>query len=388
MREHHLRGSSMLRGVTAHGTRLVFAVLLAVCVLVPAASQVPHDEWTQAQSDRNLEFPRDHWSHPDYRIEWWYYTGNLEGERGQRFGYQLTFFRVGVNRVPSNPSVWSVRDLYMAHLAVTDIDGGRHFVSERLNRAGVSWAGARTDRLEVWNEDWRLEERDGNHVLRAVSSDGAFGVDLLLHATQRPVLHGRDGFSQKGLQAGNASHYYSLTRMETTGEIQLGRESVSVSGLSWMDHEFGTTFLEPSQQGWDWFSLQLEDGTDLMVYMLRQQDGASDSHSSGTLVLPNAQPMILGATDVVLTPGRTWVSPSSGARYPVEWRIQVPSQDLYLEVSAAVDGQELHTEQSTGVTYWEGAVLAEGMRAGQPVRGRGFLEMTGYSGRPMSEVLR
>ena len=388
MREHHLRGSLMLRGVTAYGTRLVLAVWLVVCVLAPAASQEPRDEWKQAKSDRHLEFPRDHWSHPDYRIEWWYYTGNLEGERGQRFGYQLTFFRVGVDRIPSNPSVWTVRDLYMTHLAVTDIDGGRHLVSERLNRAGVSWAGARTDRLEVWNEDWRLEERDGNHVLRAVSSDGAFGVDLLLHAAQRPVLHGRDGFSQKGLQAGNASHYYSLTRMETTGEIQLGRESVSVSGLSWMDHEFGTTFLEPSQQGWDWFSLQLEDGTDLMVYMLRQQDGASDSHSSGTLILPNAQPMILGSTDVVLTPGRTWVSPSSEGRYPVEWRIQVPSQDLYLEVSAAVDSQELHTEQSTGVTYWEGAVLAEGMRAGQPVVGRGYLEMTGYSGRPMSEVLR
>lgn len=388
MKEHELLGSSMLRGVTASGTRLGLAVLLAVCVLAPTASQVPRDEWKQAQSDRTLEFPRDHWSHPDYRIEWWYYTGNLEGERGQRFGYQLTFFRVGVDRMPSNPSVWSVRDLFIAHLAVTDIDRGRHLVSERLNRAGVSWAGARTDRLEVWNEDWRLEERDGHHVLRAISGDGAFGVDLSLRATQRPVLHGRDGFSKKGLQAGNASHYYSLTRMETTGKIQLGRESVSVSGLSWMDHEFGTTFLEPSQQGWDWFSLQLEDGTDLMVYMLRQQDGASDSHSSGTLVLPNTQPIILGPADVVLTPGRTWVSPTSGAQYPVEWRIQIPGLNLYLEVSAAVDSQELHTEQSTGVTYWEGAVLVEGKRVGQPVTGRGFLEMTGYSGRPMSEVFR
>jgi predicted secreted hydrolase len=211
---------------------------------------------------------------------------------------------------------------------------------------------------------------------------------LVLDAAQRPVLHGRDGFSQKGLQEGNASHYYSLTRMETTGEIQLGRDSFTVSGLSWMDHEFGTTFLEPSQQGWDWFSLQLDDGTDFMVYMLRQQDGASDSHSSGTLILPDAQPIILGSTDVVLSPGRTWESSSSGARYPVEWTIQVPDQDLHLEVLAAVDSQELHTEQSTGVTYWEGAVWAEGTRAGQPITGRGFLEMTGYSGRPMSEVLR
>ena len=378
----------MLQVVGADGRRLACGVLLAVCVLAPVASQVSRDGWVQAQSDRALEFPRDHWSHPDYRIEWWYYTGNLEGERGQRFGYQLTFFRVGIDRVPTNPSAWSVRDLYMAHLAVTDIDGGRHLMSERLNRAGVAWAGARTDRLEVWNEDWRLEEKDGTHVLRAVSDDGAFGVDLVLDAAQRPVLHGRDGFSQKGLQEGNASQYYSLTRMEPTGEIQLGRDSFTVSGLSWMDHEFGTTFLEPSQQGWDWFSLQLDDGTDFMVYMLRQQDGASDSHSSGTLILPDAQPIILGSTDVVLSPGRTWESSSSGARYPVEWTIQVPDQDLHLEVLAAVDSQELHTEQSTGVTYWEGAVWAEGTRAGQPITGRGFLEMTGYSGRPMSEVLR
>ena len=373
------------------GKRVVcclMSVLLAVCVSQSMAGQEPRSEWEQAHPDRALEFPRDHASHPNYRIEWWYYTGNLEGDDGRRFGYQVTFFRVGVDRDPENPSVWAVRDLYMAHLAVTDLDRGQHLVSERLNRAGVSWAGARTDRLYVWNEDWHLRAEEGHHLLRAISDDGQFGVDLRLAADQPPVLHGRDGFSQKGLQRGNASHYYSLTRMETTGELQLGGERMSVTGLSWMDHEFGTTFLEPSQQGWDWFSLQLDDGSDIMVYVLRQQDGTRDSHSSGTLVFPDGQVLALAPDDIELVPDRQWVSPTSRARYPVEWTVEVPGESLRLEVRAAVDAQELHTEQSTGVTYWEGAVVITGTRQGRSVGGRGYLEMTGYAGRPMSEVLR
>ena len=369
--------------------KLVLAVVLAV--VTPPESTVGQESdtgWAQAQAGRVFEFPADHASHPDHRIEWWYYTGNLEGVDGRRFGYQVTFFRVGIDRAPENPSVWSVRDLFMAHLAVTDLDRGQHLVSERLNRAGVAWAGARTDRLEVWNEDWRLEADDTSHLLRAMSDDGRFGVDLRLAADRPPVLNGRDGFSQKGLQPGNASHYYSLTRMETTGALRLEGETVSVAGLSWMDHEFGTTFLEPSQQGWDWFSLQLDDGTDVMVYVLRQQDGAVDVHSSGTLVRPNGQVVPLTAEDVELVPGREWVSPTSRARYPVEWVVGIPRESLRLEVRAAVDAQELHTEQSTGVTYWEGAVIATGTSNGEPVAGRGYLEMTGYAGRPMSEVLR
>jgi len=370
-------------------TKLMTAIVLAVFTFpAPAPGQESSSEWAQARPGRVLEFPRDHASHPDYRIEWWYYTGNLEGDDGRRFGFQVTFFRVGVDRVPENPSVWSVRDLFMAHLAVTDLDRGQHVMSERLNRAGVAWAGARTDRLEVWNEDWRLEADDTSHLLQATSDDGRFGVDLRLAADRPPVLHGQDGFSQKGLQPGNASHYYSFTRMETTGEVRLGGETVRVTGLSWMDHEFGTTFLEPSQQGWDWFSLQLDDGTDVMVYVLRQENGASDAHSSGTLVRPTGQVLTLAPEDVKVVPGRAWVSPASGARYPVEWTVEIPDESIRLEVRAAVDAQELHTEQSTGVTYWEGAVVVTGRWSGRPVAGRGYLEMTGYAGRPMSEVLR
>ena len=373
-------------------TLAALSIGLAVTLLgvagVAGMQEVSPQFWRAAAEDYTLVFPRDHASHPDYRIEWWYYTGNLEASDGRRFGYQVTFFRVGIDREPVNPSRWAVRDLYMAHLAVTDVSAGRHLVAERLNRAGVGWAGARTDRLEVWNEGWKLEQDGRSHVLTAMSDRDAFGVDIRLAADGAPVMHGTNGFSQKGSQVGNASHYYSFTRMRTSGRLTIDRETIEVEGLSWMDHEFGTTFLESTQQGWDWFSLQLDDGTDLMVYLLRQQDGSRDAHSSGTLVDAQGGIVALGADDYRLVPGRIWSSPTSGARYPVEWRIEIPSVALELEVRAAVDAQELHTEQSTGVTYWEGAVDAVGTRAGHPVAGRGFLELTGYAGVPISEVLR
>ena len=335
-----------------------------------------------------LQLPGDHASHPDYRIEWWYYTGNLAAADGRRFGYQVTFFRVGVDARPANPSRWAVRDLHMAHLALTDVDGGRHLTAERLNRAGVGWAGAATDTLEVWNEEWRVGLEGTTHRLQARENRDGFGVDLRLTPAKPAVAHGRDGFSQKGAQPGNASHYYSLTRLATRGRLFLDGEALDVEGLSWMDHEFGTSFLEPSQQGWDWFSLQLDDDTELMVYVLRQRDGSIDPHSAGTLVDAAGRATALDAGDFRLVPGRVWSSPASGAAYPVAWRVAVPGAGLELRVEAAVDSQELSTGESTGVTYWEGAVTATGTRGGRPVRGRGYLEMTGYAGPPMSEVLR
>jgi predicted secreted hydrolase len=241
----------------------------------------------------------------------------------------------------------------------------------------------------VWNEGWRAKLDGSTHILRAASDGEGFGVELELDGEASPVLHGNAGFSQKGAEPGNASHYYSLTRMPTRGRIMLDGQPIDVSGSSWMDHEFGTSFLEPGQQGWDWFSLQLDDGTDVMVYVLRHRDGSVDARSAGTIVGGDGSGTIaLTADDYRLVPGRIWVSPSSGARYPVEWQIDVPSAGLSLAVRATIDGQELHTDQSTGVTYWEGAVDAVGSRAGEPIVGRGYLEMTGYSGAPMSEVLR
>jgi len=364
--------------------------LLTAQILTSAQTQEGATQsWRLASPTYELSFPRDHAAHPDYRIEWWYYTGNLSTREGRRFGYQLTFFRVGVDPNPVNPSQWTVRDLHMAHLAITDIDGGVHRVAERLNRAGVGWAGASTDRLDVWNENWRVTASDRTHRLQAMDANqsGRLLLDLRLDSDMEPVLHGDQGFSQKGEDIGNASHYYSFTRLTTQGRLEVDGEAFDVTGISWMDHEFGSSFLEADQAGWDWFSIQLNDGTDLMVYTLRDLDGRADIRSSGTVVTSEGITH-LKSDDVRLSPRRRWISSVSGAAYPVDWHIDIPSLGLKLEVSAAIDAQELVTAQSTGVTYWEGAVGATGTHDGVLVSGEGYLEMTGYAGVPMSSVLR
>ena len=270
------------------------AALLGVAAGGSAESQSPVEaesergSWRSADPGYTLVFPRDHAAHPDYRIEWWYYTGNLEAAGGRRFGYQVTFFRAGVDRRPVNPSRWAVRDLHMAHLAVTDVARGEHHVAERLNRAGVGWAGADPETLHVWNDGWSLTLEEGAHRLVAASDDGRLTVDLRLEPAAPPVLHGDGGYSRKGDEPGNASHYYSLTRLPTTGHLTVGGRSFDVAGASWMDHEFGSSFLEPAQAGWDWFSIQLDDGTDLMLYTMRRLDGSADPWSSGTVVTPAA----------------------------------------------------------------------------------------------------
>ena len=372
------------------------AALLLAFVPIVAAGQP--DGWKHAAPGRPIVLPADHASHPDYKLEWWYYTGNLDAEGGRRFGYQLTFFRIGVDVAPVNRSRWAVRDLFVAHLAITDVDGRRHEFVERLNRAGPGWAGASTDTLHVWNEDWEVTaaraapHEDGSaaarvHHLRA--SEKGVGVDLRLLETRPPVLHGDAGYSRKGSDPGNASHYYSLARMPTEGTVTAGGRRWQVTGQSWMDHEFGTSFLEPAQVGWDWFSMQLDDGRELMLFQLRRTDGSIDPHSSGTLVEPGGAviPITL-ESEFRLDPERRWTSPESGARYPVVWRVRLPGSGIDLAVSAAVDDQELDTAGSTGVTYWEGAVDISGTAAGRPVRGRGYLEMTGYAGPPMGTIMR
>lgn len=360
-------------------------LLFLVVTLTAAQTAAP---WREAAPGYAFAFPRDHESHPDYKIEWWYYTGNLATADGHRYGYQLTFFRIGVDAVPKNPSRWAVRDLFMTHLAVTDVDGGVFHFTDRTNRAGVGWAGASAEEYRVWNDDWeaRLDPATGHHLLSA--SENGLGVALDLEPLKPPVLHGTHGYSQKGSDPGNASNYYSLTRVKTRGTVTIDGREAAVEGLSWMDHEFGTSFLEAEQKGWDWFSIQLDDGTDLMLFQLRRVDGTRDVHSSGTLVDASgaATPIAPGAFDLVSS--RPWTSPATGARYPVEWRVTVPGRALDLTVRAAVDDQELRTERSTGVSYWEGSVTVQGTREGRPVGGRGYLEMTGYAAESMGALLQ
>ena len=367
-----------------HVRPLLFA-LLAACSAGAALAQ-QHPTWRNAEPGRVLRLPVDHASHPEYRLEWWYYTGNLTSTDGRRFGYQLTFFRIGVDPLPANPSRWAVRDLFMGHVAVTDI-GVRHQGVEKLSRPGVGWAGARTDGYHVWIDDWSVRLQNGRHRLIAASATPRFAIDLSLGEGKPPAFHGKRGLSQKGSAPGNASHYYSLTRMPTRGTIRLGDERVAVEGASWMDHEFGSSFLEKTQVGWDWFSIQLDDGEDLMLFQLRGADGSTDPRSSGTVVSRGGRTSSLAAGAFTLTPGRRWSSPTSGASYPVEWRIGVPGEQLALTVQAALDAQEMHAGLQSGIAYWEGAVDVSGTRNGRTVNGRGYLEMTGYSGRAMGELL-
>ncbi|HWO01444.1 MAG TPA: lipocalin-like domain-containing protein [Blastocatellia bacterium] len=342
--------------------------------------------WREAEAGYQYSFPRDHSSHDEYGIEWWYYAGNLQTKSGRRFGYQLTFFRVGVNRNPVNPSRWAVRDLYAAHFAISDVDQESFHSFERINRAGIGWAGADSSSYRVWNDRWEARLDGKAHVLTA--NDGDDELSLRLEPTKPEVIHGENDISQKGSAVGNASHYYSLTRLQTSGSLIVGGESFEVSGLSWMDHEFGTSFLEAEQKGWDWFSIQLEDGRDLMLFQIRRSDGSIDLHSSGTLIEADGRATHIPRDELKLASGQTWRSSASGAVYPTGWTIELPRYNLSLSVKAAFNDQELRTNEGTGVIYWEGSVAIEGSSADQPVRGRGYLEMTGYAGAGMGQVMR
>jgi predicted secreted hydrolase len=378
-------------------------ILMALALGTPQApSPKPQAPWKQATAGYRFEFPRDHASHPDYKIEWWYYTGNVRADDGRRFGYQVTFFRVGIDHTPSNPSRWAIRDLHMTHLAVSDPAGRRYRYSEKLSRGGPGLAGASADRYYVWNDDWsaslvapkRPDGREGGtqHILRANSAQA--GIDLVLDEGKAPVINGVNGISQKGAQAGNASHYYSLTRMPTSGTIAIDGERFTVTGHSWMDHEFGTSFLEPEQRGWDWLSIQLSDGRELMLYQLRRADGTRgprdadfaswggrrDPRSSGTVVDPSGRSTHLANADFTLTPGRKPFTSSNGAVYPIEWTVTVPSHRISLTVTTPLDDQELSLTRSTGIAYWEGMIDVAGAAGGAPVTGSGYLEMTGYHG--------
>ncbi|HUA18833.1 MAG TPA: lipocalin-like domain-containing protein [Bryobacteraceae bacterium] len=328
--------------------------------------------WGVALPGYHYEFPRDHYNHPEYQTEWWYYTGNLHTAEGRKFGFELTFFRQGVDRSAQKTDVWDVRDVWMAHLALSDIDGGRFFHTERLNRAGAGVAGADQAQEAIWNGNWRAHIGDGTaQQLRAVADN--FSVELSLKSVKPPVIHGVNGVSQKAQGAGRASHYISLTRLITHGMLTLDGKQYAVDGLSWMDHEFFTHQLEPDQVGWDWFSLQFDDGTELMLFRIRRQDGAIDSYSAGTYVDAKGRATHLSVRDFSLAPGRTW------KRYPIAWDIAVPSLDLKLALSTRLPQQEL----TGAVTYWEGAIECNGTK-----RGAGYLEMTGYTAPvPLSAAL-
>ena len=329
---------------------------------------------------RKLSFPADHYSHPDFKTEWWYYTGHLETESGKRYGYQVTFFRFGVrDRQQEMKEKPLFTELYMAHFALSDVATKKFIYRERINRGYGNRAGAATDRYLVWNEDWKVEGDDKTHQIYV--KDRGTTLRLALNSLKPPVLHGENGHSQKGEGEGRASYYYSLTRMQTEGELTINGKKEKVRGLSWMDHEFGSNQLADNQGGWDWFSIQLDNQTELMLYLMRRKDGSVDPYSSGTLVSANGTTKHLTLKDFRIEVLDRWKSPKSGATYPMKWQVSIPSEEIELEIIPAFSDQELITHRSTRVTYWEGAVKAGGRFGQEPIKGVGYVEMTGYAGK-------
>ena len=331
-------------------------------------------DYRQAIAPRTFSFPRDHGRHDGFKIEWWYFTGNLTDPTGKPFGYQLTFFRSAMAPRPtSRPSDWATTDLYFAHAAVTDVDGKRFAFKDLLSRGRPGLAEAADDALDVNLLDWSAKMQADDIALAA--DDKNLSIHLHCKITRPPFLEGPGGVNKKGDAPGQASYYYSMTRLQTSGVVSVDGKTFAVTGRSWMDHEFSSDSLGPGVVGWDWMGLQLDDGTDLMIYRLRGADG-STKYLSGTRVGSDGEPHYLTAADIRLSPARPWQSPRSSAKYPLRWDVTIGGMPP-LTVTSELADQELTTHESTDVTYYEGA--ADVTAAGGKRSGSGYLEMTGYA---------
>ncbi len=374
--------------------RATIVVILSLFQLVSlkiedfsTAHAVESPVFSQVLPGYAYQFPKDFNSHDDFRIEWWYYTGNLEEiETARPFGYQLTFFRVTLNNEGANPnqSQWKLGHVYFAHMTLTDIDGEKFYYFERINRKGVGNAGADADRLMVWNEDWFLEGKGKVHSLKAMES--GTGIELQLVPEKKLVIHGNNGISKKGSEKGNASHYFSYTRMKTTGQIFVKGKAYNVIGSSWMDHEYSSSQLNDELVGWDWFSLKLDDKTELMLYLLRRKTGGVDSFSSGTFIAADGSSRHIKQEEFIVRPLSYWTSKKSGIVYPASWELKLPNFGIKLTLSPDLKEQELYDLRSISASYWEGSVSVEGTIRGDSIKGKGYVELVGY-GKPLIQDL-
>ena len=359
-------GSQQVAPAVEHNSRLELETVLG---------GADSDGFSRALEVRPFQFPADHGPHPGFRSEWWYFTGNLEGEDDRHFGYQWTLFRFALApQASTRRSRWATRQLYMGHFTVTDVRAGRFHAHERLARGTLDLAGARAEPFRVWIEDWSVSRGESaDDAWRLQAASGEVAVDLQLRPAKPVVLQGDRGLSRKGVTPGNASYYYSVPRLETRGTVRVDGERFSVSGSSWLDREWSTSALEEGQAGWDWFGLQLSDGTELMFYQLRRKDGSLDTHSRGAFVDAQGSALSLGPPDVAIEVLGSWDSPL-GPRYPARWRLTVKPLALSLDIMPVLPNQEL----DTSFRYWEGAVRITGRRAGEPLTGQGYVELTGY----------
>lgn len=375
---------------------IVFGALLVVSGCSRAPEPAPVDEpmelaaamggdtlgYARADGVIPFDFPTDYGAHPDFKTEWWYFTGNLFSDDGRRFGYELTLFRSALappDSLDASADGWTTRQLYMGHFSLADPETGTFHAFERFSRGAAGLAGAESPPFRIWLNDWNMasvdaSRPDGLFPLRLQAEEDGVAIDLTLNAVKPIVLQGDRGWDPKGAGAGNASYYYSFTRMDTEGSVTVPDGSYDVSGQSWKDHEWSTSALGPDEIGWDWFALQLDDGREIMYYQLRREDGSISPFTGGTLVEADGSKHHLTTEDVELTVLDRWTSAVSGAEYPVRWELDLPKEDLVLTVDAVMPNQELNVS----VRYWEGAVDISGHSDTARVSGVGYVELTGY----------
>ena len=373
-----------------HRYLLLIALFLSACApAVPSAElQVPQVRgvnseilpgFAEADDTRPLTFPEDFGAHEDYRTEWWYYTGNLQTPEGHPFGFELTIFRVGLLpptvELPKD-SQWYGRSMYFAHFAISDIANEEFHAFERYARPGPGLAGAQGVPFRAWLEDWNITEQTPG-VYRLQAEQEGIAIDLTLTDEMGVVLHGEKGFSRGGEDATNASYYFSQPRLRADGFVRLAETQYPVDGLAWMDHDFSSGSLDSDQVGWDWFSLQFEDGSALMIFQLRERNGKTSEHSSGTFSQADGSSQPFLNDNFQITVLDTWRSPQTQGVYPSAWEVHLEQPNCQLQVRPLMANQELHFP---AVTYWEGAVRFEGSCDGKQVQGKGYVELTGYAG--------
>ena len=368
-------------------------LLAVVCAYLQSSSAAPPavlnsaanpdaQGYTEALEPRVFEFPRDHGAHPGFRQEWWYLTGNLDATDGQRFGFEVTFFRVALVPPPAEPvapatgSAWRARQIYVAHFAVTDVARRRFRSQQKFSREALGLAGAQAAPLRVWLDDWSLELPPGGGPgpWKLHAAQPGYVIDLALEPLEAPVLNGAAGLSRKSEQPGDATYYYSIPRLQVRGRLLREGQPLELQGVAWLDREWGSGGLGPREVGWDWFALQLNDGSALMFYALRDKGGGRDTHSAGTFIAGDGSTRVLSNADVSIAVTDSWRN-SKGERYPGGWHLRVPSMVLDLTVRPVLADQELRTAPP----YWEGAVDVTGERAGRSLGGRGYVELVGYA---------
>jgi len=346
----------------------------------------------EVMSDRNTEgyaravqpgefnFPEDHGPHPEFQTEWWYYTGNFQTENGRHFGFQFTIFRnaISPDSIPRS-SNWASNQVYMAHFAVTDIENKQFHFFERFSRGANQLAGAEAKPFRVWLENWSVASIEKViskpfPIVRLHAAENNISIDLELENTKPVVLHGDRGLSQKGAAPGNASYYYSLTRLDASGQIKIRENKFQVKGSAWLDREWSTSALDTNQVGWDWFSLQLDDGREIMYYQIRQRDGTPAKFSNGTIVEKDVTTRRIFYEEITIDVLEKWTNPV-GSEYPSRWRITIPQEKLVLEITPYLPNQEL----DVSIRYWEGAVKIQSIAGKKRLIGQGYVELTGYA---------